>query len=386
MAGGLTGAGLAKLHEVAAGHVGDTTVPGLVALVAHGDQVHVETLGSRTVGGPPVRRETQWRIASTSKPILGAGVLALVAEGLLGLDEPVVRLLPEIADQRVLRAPDAALADTVPLDRPITTRDLLTFTAGWGMQVEMFTADPPWPAVVAAREAKVEIMGPPQPQGLPDPDTYIAAFGALPLLYQPGERWLYNTSAMVLSVLAARAAGAGLGEVLHTRVFAPLGMGRTAFWTDDAAGLPTAYVSTADGLAVFDEPAGQWTRPPAFPDGAGGLLSTVDDLHAFARMLLDGGSPVLPADLARAMCTDQLTEAQKAYGPGPVFLDDRSWGFCQSVLPDGSYGWDGGLGASLLIDPGHDLVTIVLTQRLWDSPRPPAVHTDIQQAAYAALD
>jgi CubicO group peptidase (beta-lactamase class C family) len=386
MSGGLSEAGLATLHQVAAGHVGDTAVPGLVALVARGDQVHVETLGTITVGGAPVTRETRWRIASTSKPILAAGVLALVGAGLLDLDEPVVRLLPELGGQRVLRAPDGPLDDTVPLARPVTARDLLTFTGGWGMQVEMFTADPPWPAVAAARESKVEILGPPRPLELPDPDTYIAAYGRLPLLYQPGERWLYNTGAMVLSVLAARAAGAGLDEVLGSRVFAPLGMDRTSFWTDDTAGLPTAYVSTPDGLVVFDEPAGQWSRRPAFPDGAGGLLSTVDDLLAFARMLLRGGDPVLRADLARQMCTDQLTDAQKAYGPGPVFLENRSWGFGQSVLPSGAYGWDGGLGTSMLIDPAYDLAMIVLTQRLFDSPVAPRVHTDIQQAAYAACD
>jgi CubicO group peptidase (beta-lactamase class C family) len=382
----LTTEGLAKLHDVAAGHVGDTAVPGLVALVAQGEQVHVETLGTLAVGGAPVTRQTRWRIASTSKPLLAAGTLALVGEGLLDLDEPVTRLLPELAGQRVMRAVDAALDDTVPLERPITTRDLLTFTAGSGMQVEMFTADPPWPVIEAAQATMVEIPGPPQPQRTPDPDTYIAAFGALPLMYQPGTRWLYNTSAMVLSVLAARAAGAGLDEVLRTRVFAPLGMDRTAFWTEDTSGLPTLYAPTPDGLVAIDEPDGQWSRRPAFPDGAAGLLSTVDDLHAFARMLLDGGAPVLRADLAREMCTDQLTDAQKAYGPGRVFLEGRSWGFGQSVLPDGSYGWDGGLGSSMLIDPAHDLTMIVLTQRAWDSPVAPQVHTDIQQAAYAALD
>jgi CubicO group peptidase (beta-lactamase class C family) len=382
----LTTGGLAALHDVAAGHVGDTAVPGLVALVAQGDQVHVETLGTLSVGGAPVARGTRWRIASTTKPILAAGTLALVAEGLLDLDEPVTRLLPELAGQRVLRAVDAPLDDTVPLERPITARDLLTFTAGSGMQVEMFTADPPWPIAEAVKASRVEILGPPQPLRTPDPDTYAAAFGALPLMYQPGTRWLYNTSAMVLSVLAARAAGTGLDEVLRTRVFAPLGMDRTTFWTEDTGGLPTAYAATPDGLVAVDEPDGQWSRRPAFFDGAAGLLSTVDDLHAFARMLLRGGDPVLPADLAREMCTDQLTDAQKAYGPGRVFLEGRSWGFGQSVLPDGSYGWDGGLGSSMLIDPAHDLVIIVLTQRAFDSPVLPEAHADIQRAAYAALD
>jgi CubicO group peptidase (beta-lactamase class C family) len=86
------------------------------------------------------------------------------------------------------------------------------------------------------------------------------------------------------------------------------------------------------------------------------------------------------------MTTDQLTPAQKTKGGlGPDFFLGRSWGFCQSVLDSGVYGWDGGLGTSWLVDPNHDLVVVVLTQRMFESPEPPQVHRDIQAAAYAAL-
>ncbi len=384
----LTPAGLARFAQIAAGHVGDDRVPGLVALMACGDQVHTEALGSLTIGGPPVQRDSLFRIASTTKPVTGAATLALIAEGLLTLDEPVDRLLPELANRRVLRRMDGPLDDTVPARRAITVRDLLTFTFGFGMVMEMFMAPQPWPVVAAATEAHLSTIGPPNPDEPPDPDTWIASFGKLPLLAQPGERWLYNTGAHVLGVLLARAAGASFADVLRTRIFAPLGMRDTAFWARDTARLATAYVPTASGLQVWDPPDGQWSRSPAFGDGAAGLLSTVDDLLAFARMLLRGGDPVLPADAVTEMTRDQLTAEQKALD-GKAFLDGRSWGFCQSVVTEGPYagafGWDGGLGSSWLVDPARDLTVIVLTQRLFETPQAPAVHRELQAAAYSAL-
>jgi CubicO group peptidase (beta-lactamase class C family) len=190
----------------------------------------------------------------------------------------------------------------------------------------------------------------------------------------------------VLGVLASRAAGTSFPEVLRTRVFEPLGMRDTSFFTERTERLATFYRPTPDGLVVADEPDGTWSHPPAFADGAAGLLSTVDDLLAFARMLLGGGAPVLSAQAVREMTSDQLTGAQKAYGGlEPKFFDGRSWGFCQAVLDSGAYGWDGGFGSSWLVDPVRELVVIVLTQRMFETSQPPQVHGDIQAAAYAAL-
>jgi CubicO group peptidase (beta-lactamase class C family) len=382
----LTAEGLARLHDVAARHVADDRIPGLVALVAAGDQVHVEALGTLAIGGAPAERDSLFRIASTSKPITAAATLALADEGLLDLADPVDRLLPELADRRVLVRMDGPLDQTVPADRPITARDLLTFTFGFGMVLEMFTTPGPWPVVAAADRLRLATTGPPQPAVQPDPDTWIAGLGSLPLLAQPGERWMYNTGASVLGVLAARAAGQPFADVLRTRVFEPLGMKDTAFWTSQAGRLATAYMATPDGLAVTDPPDGAWSRPPAFGDGAAGLISTVDDLLAFARMLLRGGAPVLSAESARAMTTDQLTSAQKAHGGlGHDFFTGQSWGFGQAVLDSGAFGWAGGLGTTWMADPARDLTVIVLTQRQFESPDTPVAHSDIQTAAYAAL-
>ncbi len=387
MAPRLTSAGLERLRATAERHVSDEQIPGLVALVACGDQVQVEALGRLSVGGTPVVRDSIFRIASTTKPVTAAATLALIEEGLIGLDEPVDRLLPELAARRVLRRMDGPLDDTVPAIRAITTRDLLTFTFGFGMVIEMFMSAEPWPVVTAAEQLHLATLGPPDPQGQPDPHTWIAGLGTLPLLAQPGQRWMYNTGASVLGVLLARAAGQPLAEVLRTRLFEPLGMPDTGFWTAQAERLATAYQPTPDGLVVSDEPTGAWSQPPAFGDGGAGLVSTADDLLAFARTLLRGGAPVLSRESVRAMTTDQLTAAQKAQGGlGPDFFTARSWGFCQAVLDSGAFGWDGGLGSSWLVDPTNDLTVIVLTQRTFETSGLPQVHRDVQAAAYAALD
>jgi CubicO group peptidase (beta-lactamase class C family) len=177
-------------------------------------------------------------------------------------------------------------------------------------------------------------------------------------------------------------------EVLRTRIFEPLGMPETGFYTEDVLRLATAYQPTADGNVVWDPPDGQWSRPPAFYDGAAGLVSTVDDLLAFARMLLRGGDPVLTADQVRDMSYDRLSAPQREFGM--AFLGGRGWGLGTSVVLDGPWagaiGWDGGLGTSFLVHPERDLAVIVLTQRMFDTAQAPAVHTDLQLAALTAAE
>jgi CubicO group peptidase (beta-lactamase class C family) len=390
----LTPEGIARFADTAAGPAGDDNVPGLVALVAAGDEVAVAALGSLTIGGPAVQRDSLFRIASMTKPVIGVATLALAEEGLFTLDEPVDRLLPELAGRRVLRQMEGPLDDTVPAERPITARHLLTFTFGFGMAAEMFAAPEPWPVAAAAADLHLSTLGPPSPDEQPDPDTWMAALGSLPLLAQPGERWLYNTGASVLGVLLSRAAGIPIADVLRTRIFEPLGMRDTAFWAADPSRLASAYAQTAEGLQVWDPPDGQWSRPPAFGDGAAGLVSSADDMLALARMFLRGGAPVLSAGAVEEMTRDQLTIDQKRGTAGflasPLAPEGgRSWAFCQSVVTEGpragAFGWDGGLGTSWLVDPGRDLTVVALTQRLFDNPVPPPVHGDLQAAAYAAL-
>lgn len=382
----LTGAGRAAVHAVTEKAVADGTFPGLAALVAHGDNEHAEVAGQLSIGGAPVARDSLFRIASMTKPVTGAATMALIEEGLIGLNEPVDRLLPELADRRVLRKIDGPLDDTVPANRAITTRDLLTFTFGFGVAMEMFMAPAPLPIVAASDEVHLSTIGPPDRAIQPDRDTWIAGLGSLPLIAQPGERWMYNTGASVLGVLLSRAAGMSFGDVLRTRIFEPLEMTQTAFWASDQDRLAAAYRPSADGLEVWDAPDGVYSRPPAFEDGAAGLVSTADDMLAFARMFLRGGRPVLSAESVRAMTSDQLTPEQKAFGGlGPDFFTGQSWSYCQAVADSGAFGWNGGLGTSWLVDPARDLVVILLTQRMLSSPDDTEVHEAIQAAAYSAL-
>ena len=387
MTGALASKGLERFDEISRAHVARDRDPGRVALVAHGDDVHVVERGALSIGGAPVRRDTLFRIASVTKPITGAATLALVEEGLFTLDEPVDRLLPELADRKVLRRWDGSLDDTVPAARPSTVRDLLTFTLGFGMNVAMFMSPEPWPVVAAAAELHLATLGPPQPLEQPDPDTWIARFGTLPLMAQPGERWLYNTGALVLGVLLARAAQMSFADVLRTRVFEPLGMRDTAFFAPDTSRLATAYEPSGDGFSVWDAPDGQWSAPPVFGDGGAGLVSTADDLLAFSQMLLRRGAPVLSPDAVADMTRDHLTAAQATDAVG--FLDGQSWGYCQGIVTSGphagAFGWSGGLGSSWMVDPAKDLVVIALTQRLFDSSNGPQLHLDLQAAAYEAV-
>jgi CubicO group peptidase (beta-lactamase class C family) len=368
--------GLDRLHEAMAARVAKGELPGMVTLVAQADDVHVDTIGAMAFGGDqPMRRDTIFRIASMTKPILATATMMLVEEGKLALDEPVDRLLPELANRRVLKRIDGPLDDTVAANRPITVEDLLTFRMGFGMVFEP-SFEPPYPVINAAKELQL-VMGPPDPRTPHDPDEWIKRFGTLPLMYQPGERWQYNAGSLVLSVLVARASGRPLGDVLRTRVFAPLGMEETGFSmpTEHAARLPSHYQTNFQTgkmeLQTVPTP-GEWTRAPAFPSGAAGLLSTVDDYLAFSRLLLNRGihqgERLLSEESVQLITTNHLTPEQIA-GAGPV-LAGYGWGFGVAVVTTsdevspvpGRYGWDGGHGTSWFTDPNRNLVAIVMTQ------------------------
>ena len=370
-----------RLEEIVETAVARGDAPGVVAAVGRGGEGYVAAAGVMAVGGPPMRPDTLFRIASITKPVTAAVVLSLAEDGLLGLEEPVDRLLPELADRRVLRRPDGPLTDTIEAERAVTTRDLLTFTWGFGMQGAMFMAPEPWPIVSAVAERELGSFGPPQPDTTPEPDTFMARLGELPLLAQPGERWLYSAGSQVLGVLAARAAGAPFEDVMRERVLAPLGMDDTAFYANDTSRLATAYEHVNGELTVSDRPDGQWSRPPRFPDGAAGLVSTAEDLLRFGRMLLlPGGNPVLTAGTVAEMTSDQLTPAQLAkVWPGFSFLGDRGWGYGVSVTEWG-YTWEGGSGTAWANVPDQDLTVVVLTQRAVDETGLPAVCDQVRTA------
>jgi CubicO group peptidase (beta-lactamase class C family) len=388
------------MHDVMAGHVARGGMPGLVTLLSRRGEVHIDAMGAQAIGGAPMRRDTIFRISSMTKPVAAVAAMILVEECLLRLDEPVDRLLPELADRRVLRRLDGPLDETVPAKRPITARDLLTFRMGFGLVLA--PADT-YPVQRAMTELGLS-QGPPSPTTPPGPDEWIRRLGTLPLMYQPGERWLYNTGSDVLGVLITRAAGQPLDTFMRERVFEPLGMGDTGFSVPAQSidRFATAYTADPENgeLRVYDEAGGgRWSRPPAFPSAAGGLVSTVDDFAAFGQMLLDGGTHagerILSRPSVETMTTDQLMPEQKAVsGLVPGYFESHGWGFGMSVVTrrteiaetPGRYGWDGGLGTSWHSDPAEGMVTILMTQRAWTSPSPPEVCRDFWTTAYQAID
>ena len=398
--GGLSAERLKRLHDVMTGYVERGEVPGLVTLVARRGEGHVDAIGAMAAGSEePMRRDTIFRISSMTKPITAAAAMILIEECALRLDEPVNRLLPELANRQVLKRPDADLDDTVPAHRPITVRDLLTFTMGLGI-----VAAAPGTVPIADALAELELgQGMPSPQTPPAPDEWIRRLGTLPLMYQPGERWMYNTGSDVLGVLIERASGQPFETFLKERIFDPLGMNDTGFdviW-DRIGRLATSYVIDPDSgaAAIYDEPAdGQWSRLPSFPSGGGGLVSTVDNFLAFADMLrgkgVSRGERILSRPSVEFMTSDQLTPEQKAAsGLVPGFFRVHGWGFGVAVVTErtevaksvGTYGWDGGMGTSWYNDPAEDLTMILMTQQAWTSPIPPRLFQDFWTATYQAI-
>jgi CubicO group peptidase (beta-lactamase class C family) len=401
--GGFSSKRLARVRDVLSRHLDAGYVPGAVAVVARRGEVHIEAMGTLAFEGEgsrtPMAADTICRTGSMTKPIVAACAMTLVEDCTLRLDDPVDEFLPELADMTVLADPNGPLEDTVPAGRPITLRDLLTFTLGTGMV-------PAPPGTVPISDALNALQGDdPEP-----PDEWIRRLGELPLVYQPGDRWMYHTAANVTGVLIARATGLSFGDALRERVCEPLGMTDTGFSVPagNIGRLSTAYELDAAGkLVIEDGPDGYWSRPQKFEDGGGGIVSTAADYLAFASALLAGGARrgqrVLSRPSVTLMTTDHLTPAQKAVsGFTPGYFDDIGWGFGMSVRTRrphagpwpvsypplasvGSYGWPGVYGTGWCNDPAEDLTTILMTQR---APAPPGLPIlfDFWTAAYQAID
>ncbi|HUA32446.1 MAG TPA: serine hydrolase domain-containing protein [Candidatus Binataceae bacterium] len=401
MSNGFSKSRLARVREVMRGHVDNGNVPGLVTLLCRHGEVHIDAVGMKTLGGSdPMGRDTIFRITSMTKPITAVAAMILVEECRLRLDEPVDKFLPELANRRVLRRIDGPLDDTVAASRPITLRDLLTFRMGLGA---IFAPSNQYPILKAIKELQITGFGPPDQATPIDPDEWLRRLGTLPLMHQPGERWMYNVGSSVLGVLIARASGQQLETFMRERIFDPLGMKDTSFSVPPAKldRLAASYwISPRSGaLELVDGiDDSKWNRPPAFHDGAAGLVSTVDDYYAFARMMLNKGGcdsgRILSRPSVELMTADQLTPQQKAVsGLTPGQFETRGWGFAMMIVTardelwavPGRYGWDGGFGTSWANDPREDTIAILMTQR-GEYPAFSPVYQDFWTLAYQALD
>lgn len=388
------------MHDTLLRHVDKRRLPGLVALLNRRGVEHVDEIGTLAFDRPaPMRRDTIFRLASVTKPITAVAAMILLEECQLRLDDPVDEFLPELANRRVLRTIDSALDDTVPANRPITVRDLLTYRSGYG---EVMFLSPRCPLQMALIEARLPLStytfeG--------TPDEYMRRVGRLPLANQPGERWLYHMSAEILGVLIARVSGRPLSAFMRERIFEPLGMKDTGF-TLPAAKLErvaTCYKTdfvTGEVSVLQEAPIELLAQPRTFESGAGDeFVSTADDLLAFGRMMLNGGVYGTERILSRlsieAMTTDQLTTEQKAVSPFfGNFWDSRGWGLGLSVVTHrddvagvpGRFGWDGAFSTSLYVDPREEMVGVLMAQIRPGVLRLPPVVVDFWTSAYQAID
>ena len=382
---------MANLRHLLQTYVDNGAVPGAVALVARGEDVEVEAVGFADVeGSAPMARDSIFRLASMTKPITAAALMMLIDEGRIALDDPVERWLPELAAPVVVRTPSGPVDDVVPAARAITVFDLLSFHAGYG-----FPSDFSLPAVQLWL-SEAHIFGRDQ-ESMPTPDEWMDRLSRIPLLYQPGEAWLYNAGSDIQGVLIARVSGRSLPEFLAERVFEPLGMTDTGFAVPaEKLDRFTSFYQTdsAGHLELLDAPGGQWSSLSVFPSGAGGLVSTVDDWYAFARMILAGGSVdgrrLLSVESVQKMTTDYMTQPQR--DASWVFLEGQGWGFGGSVdiaaidawnVP-GRYGWIGGTGTAGHIVPSTGAVTILLSQLQMTGPTPTPMMRDFWRYAAAA--
>ena len=339
--------------------------PGIVAGVRHRGQTQFYATGTYDFAGEagsvPMTENTPFRIASLSKIVGMALTAQLIGDGLLELDDEIAEWMPELADRRVLRSPDAALDDTVPAEREITVRDLLTFTSGMGLQFE---------STPYSRELNPFAVGPvPPPFGV---DEYLERIAALPLAHQPGERWMYHTSSDVLGILLSRVSEKPLHELLLGEITGPLGLSHTGFFTEER--LPSQYRVHGEGLEVAAEYDPAFSAKPAFESLGGGLVSTVPEFVSILTAIAEGD--IVPAELVPQATTSQLNAGQQL-GLAELAGPGVGWGWCTSVetgrphpwSAPGRWGWTGGSGTSAYVDPSRDLIGVVMSQRFMTGPQ-----------------
>lgn len=329
-------------------HVARGTAPGIIGVLGAPDgSVEIVTAGD-------LPADAIVRIQSMTKPIITVAALRLVQDGRLGLDDAVERWLPELADRRVLRSPDAPLDDVVPAATPITLRHLLTNTSGYGVQ----TAPTPLAeAMIANRTAASQ-----EPVAM-GAQEWLDALATLPLAFPPGEGWRYHHSFGILGILLSRVVDGSWEEHLQRDLFAPLGMVDTGYTVpkEQAHRLPAAYRHGEGSALVEVEPAagGFSVAPAPFDLSHSELVSTAADYAAFAGMLAAGGrydgDVILVPELLALMRRDQVparVKTEDSFYPG--FWDGTGWGFGVAVQTEGDgagrYGWSGGQGTDFSVD------------------------------------
>ena len=366
-----TGASSRQIAEVLRAAVEEQRLPGVVAMVAQGDAVvyHGAFGKQYAAQGVPMATDSIFRIASMTKAVTSVAVMQLVERGRVKLDEPVGTYLPELARVEVLEDVDAnGMAKLRPPKTPVTVRQLLTHTSGFGY--EFF--DEKLSRYVAAG-------------GVPSIRTGDGGFLKAPLLFDPGTKWEYGISTDWLGKLVDKISGQSLEEYFRQNIFAPLGMADSFFNvpTDKQARVVTVHQRKDDGTLAENSP--QVFKPVQFLSGGGGLYSTAADYLKFTRMLLGGGklekTRVLQAETVALMGRNQIGDLKlteiKSLAPQfarsvpiPGLLDKFGLGFAINTQPveggraSGSMAWAGIYNTFFWIDPARKTTAVLMMQLL----------------------
>lgn len=362
---GLSSERLPRITAALQRHIDASQLAGAVTLLARkGKVVHFETHGWADLESKrPMRRNTLFKMASTTKPVTSVAILLLMEEGKLRLTDPVSRFLPEFKDMKVAVAkPGEEEIELVPARRPITIRDLLTHTSGLGS------------GGAGAKEAAKVMRSRKPGDTLAD---FIPRLGTVPLDFQPGTQWRYSGGAGfdVLARIVEIASGQTFDRFLQQRLFEPLGMKDTCFVVPDdrKPRLASIYRGSAKGLEKLERPS--LLASTSYFSGAGGLTSSAEDYARFALMLVNGGqfqgkrllSPrtvqLLASNHVGTLFGGQLGRPQQGLGFGlgvEVVQDPIMAGWRRSK---GSYGWDGAFGTIFEVDPREEMISILMMQR-----------------------
>lgn len=374
---------------------GGEPLANMVAAMGWGQQAP-EILSSGTLAlgqTAPAGIDSLYRIYSMTKPITGMAVMMLIEDGKLGLDQPLADILPAYANMQVQTVPDGSITDTVPAERPITIRHLLTHTSGLGYNVVQ----------KGAMKTAYEDMGliPGQVSRLPIPgfgrgtpvaslEAFADGLATLPLVYQPGTKWSYSVSLDLLGRVIEVVSGTAFDEFLAANIFKPAGMTSTWFQVPETEiGRLTANYGVMGGVLIPIDPATAsiYTTKPAFPFGGAGLVSSPRDYDQFLRMLLGygkiDGTRVMGELTVRVGTSNLLPEAVDTTG---TFADSAGFGAGGRVglgAQAGTFGWGGAAGTVALVNLKLGLRASLYTQYMPSDAFP--VHGAFPAAVLADL-
>lgn len=356
---GLSSARLAALGRVLEERIAAGHIPGAVCLVArHGRVAYHEAFGRRDpAAADPMRTDSIFRIYSMTKPLVSVGVMMLVEDGRVLLDDPIGRHIPALGAVQVAKADGG----TEPPARAITVQDLLRHTSG--LTYEFRGTGPVHKAYAEAKVARLRQTNADQ----------VATLAGLPLLHHPGTRWEYSRSTDVLGRLIEVVSGTTLGAFLAARITGPLGMADTAFHVPAAQ-----HGRLAGGFAKDPDTGAEVTlldvrEPPQFESGGGGMVGTAADYAQFMQMLLNGGRlrdlRLLSRKTVELMTADHLGPIQgppdllpPGHGFGLGFAVRRDPGMAGTPGSPGMYFWHGMAGTTFWIDPAEQLTVAFMIQ------------------------